>query len=113
MRATPLSAVSFVTRILATDSWSSQYIGLSDQVLGSSLRKSLFNERASKNFFVFLVTKSGISFTRMSWSERVIRFCRSSETGGLSNPNTIFLFSSTEIESLQKEKPINSSERYQ
>src|ERR1043165_8495494 len=97
MRATPLSAVSLVTRILATDRWSSQYNGLSDQVSGFSFRKSMFKERASKNFFVFLVTKSGISFTRMSWSERVIRFCGSSEVGGVSNLNIVFLFSSTEI----------------
>src|ERR1043165_924642 len=113
MRATPLSAVLLVTRSLATDRWNSQYNGLSDQVSGSFFRKSMFKDRASTNFYVFLVMKSGISFTRMSWSERVIRFYGFSEIGDVSNLNTVFLFSSTEIESSKKEKPISSSERYQ
>ena len=96
LRATPLSAVSFVTQSFAAVFRTATNDGTFGCKLRSSSWKLVEIFKMSKKFFVFFVIKSEIFFVFSSWSDRFTCLDGSSDLG-LTYACTIFLLSSEEM----------------
>ena len=110
MRATPVSAVSFVTRSFATVFRAATNDGSFDHKLGSLSRKLVEILKMSKNFFMFFVMKSNF----FCFYVLIRQICLDGTSDpGLTNACTIFFLSSKKMESSINENPKSSSDRYQ